>query len=223
MPATSHVPSVQTLARHATVPTLNDICANLASPVPSVTVAYTSKSKDGSPERSAVGDASGVNSTLKTPFSSVSTVPSAMKLSSSPSSSPNQFHHAGYRVARLTRHSTFAFCTGSPEYVSALPSTVIGTPRVALSDASPNSTVSFGRLYSSTFTFFVVSPVLPLPRTTRALIWYLPVRRPVGTAKMHLSEPHLFVFKCFTSTSFPFGSVSVTWTLSSVSVRKSRV
>ena len=123
----------------------------------------------------------------------------------------------------MTRQSTFDFCTGSPEYVRALPATVIGVPSTALSDDLSNSTVNFGRLYSSMFTAFFVSPVLPLPRTTRALIWYLPVRRFVGTAKTHLSEPHLFVFKCFTSTSFPFGSMSVTWTLSSVNVRKSRV
>ena len=94
--AVSQSPSFQMSARKATVPTSNDVCAVLASPVPSVTVAVTVKLNDGSPERSAFGEATGMNVTLNTPFSSVSAVPSATKFS--PSSSiliPNHLHQSG--------------------------------------------------------------------------------------------------------------------------------
>ena len=90
------LPSAQTLARHATVPISNDDSAERASPVSSVTVATTLKLNDGSPARSAVGEATGVNVTLKTPFSSVSTSPFATKPSpSSLAVPPNQHHQPG--------------------------------------------------------------------------------------------------------------------------------
>ena len=91
-----HEPSAQTLARHWTVPISNDSAAPRSSPVSSVTCAVTVNSNDGSPERSAVGEATGVNVTLKTPFSSVSASPSPTKFSPSSSlSSQNQRHQPG--------------------------------------------------------------------------------------------------------------------------------
>ena len=99
LPAVGHSPSVQTPARQATVPISKDDSAERASPVPSVTVAVTVNRNDGSFARSAVGAATGVNSTAKEPFSSVVASPCATKRSPSSSSSPppqpNQRHQSG--------------------------------------------------------------------------------------------------------------------------------
>ena len=57
--------SFQTLARQATVPTLNEVWAARASPVSSVTSAVTVNVNDGLPERSAFGEATGVKAIAK--------------------------------------------------------------------------------------------------------------------------------------------------------------
>ena len=82
-------------ARHATVPTLNCVWAACVSPAVSTTVADTSNWNDGSPERSAVGDASGTNATVNAPSASVTVSPVAKEpLSSSfPRSSPQSQLH----------------------------------------------------------------------------------------------------------------------------------
>ena len=45
----------------------------------------------------------------------------------------------------------------------------------------------------------------------------------MGAAKVWTNEPHLFGFRRVEATSFPFGSLSVSRTVTSVFVRKSRV
>ena len=61
---------------------MNDRVAVRASPVASVTVAVTLNSNAGSPARSAVGAASGVNATAKRPSASVVVSPSVSRSSS---------------------------------------------------------------------------------------------------------------------------------------------